>query len=115
MLTRYKRSYEKIAMGLLSFMPGERDVKQLKKTMELYNERPDWQLFLWKAGDDYIGAIGIHIEDDENFTVQHISVIPSYRGEGIGHRMVERVEQLMNGRRLKPTEETKPFLMKCRV
>lgn len=115
MLTRYKRSNEKIAMGLLSFMPNERSVKQLKKTMELYNERPDWQLFLWKAGDDYIGAIGIHVEDDENFIVQHISVIPSFRGEGIGHSMVEGVERLMPGRRARPSEETKPFMMKCRV
>lgn len=115
MLTRYKRSCEKIAMGLLSFMPKERNVKQLKKTMELYNEHPDWQLFLWKADEDYIGAIGIHIEDDESFTVQHISVIPSYRGEGIGHKMVERAERQMAGRRAKPSKETKNFLMKCRV
>lgn len=115
MLTRYKRAHEKIAMGLLSFMPKERNVKKLKKTMELYNERPDWQLFLWKAGDDYVGVIGIHIEDDEIFTVQHISVIPSYRGEGIGQKMVARVERLMGNRRAKPTEETKPFMIKCRV
>ncbi|WP_394121242.1 GNAT family N-acetyltransferase [Planococcus donghaensis] len=115
MLSRYKRPHEKIAMGLLSFMPKERNVKQLKKTMELYNERPDWQLFLWKADDDYVGAIGIHIEDDDSFTVQHISVIPSFRGEGIGHRMVERVERQMAGRKAKATEETKPFVMRCRV
>ncbi|WP_298831236.1 GNAT family N-acetyltransferase [uncultured Planococcus sp.] len=115
MLSRYKRPHEKIAMGLLSFMPKERNVKQLKKTMELYNERPDWQLFLWKADDDYVGAIGIHIEDDDSFTVQHISVIPSFRGEGIGHRMVERVERQMAGRKAKAAEETKPFVMRCRV
>lgn len=115
MLTRYKRPNEKIAMGLLSFMPRERDVKQLKKTMELYNEHIDWQLFLWRAGDSYVGAIGIHIEDAESFTVQHISVIPSFRREGIGHLMVARVEKLMTGRRALPTEETNAFMMKCKV
>lgn len=115
MLTRYKQSHEKIAMGLVSFMPRERHVKQLKKTMELYNENADWQLFLWKAGDSYVGAIGIHIEDNESFTVQHISVIPSFRGEGIGHKMVERVEKLMGNRRAQPSEETKAFMMKCKV
>lgn len=36
MLIRYKRSFEKIAMGLLSFMPGEKDVKQLQQTMKSY-------------------------------------------------------------------------------
>lgn len=28
MLIRYKKSFEKIAMGLLSFMPNEKDLKQ---------------------------------------------------------------------------------------
>ncbi|WP_142828527.1 GNAT family N-acetyltransferase [Planococcus soli] len=115
MLTRYKRPNEKIAMGLLSFMPKERDFKHLKKTMELYNEHADWRLFLWKSGDSYVGAIGIHIEDAENFTVQHITVIPSFRGEGIGHMMVARVEKLMDNRKALATEETKPFMMKCKV
>ena len=115
MLNRYKQAHQKIAMGLLSFMPKERNVKQLRKTMELYHEHPDWQLFLWKEEDDYVGAIGIHIEDEESFTVQHISVIPSYRGEGIGRKMSARVEKIMGNRRAKPIEETKAFLMKCRV
>ncbi|HWO97501.1 MAG TPA: N-acetyltransferase, partial [Bacillus sp. (in: firmicutes)] len=33
MLIRYKKNYEKIAMGLLSFMPTEKDLKALQKTM----------------------------------------------------------------------------------
>ncbi|ANU21955.1 GNAT family N-acetyltransferase [Planococcus donghaensis] len=115
MLTRYKRSHEKVAMGLLAFMPEERNVKQLRKTMELYNDHPDWQLFFWKANDYYVGIIGVHIEDDEFFTVQHITVIPSFRGEGIGHKMVESVEKLMGNRKPRPSEATKAFLMKCRV
>ncbi|ANU14483.1 RibT protein [Planococcus halocryophilus Or1] len=115
MLTRYKRSHEKVAMGLLAFMPEERNVKQLRKTMELYNERPDWQLFFWKANDYYVGIIGVHIEDDEFFTVQHVTVIPSFRGEGIGHKMVTSVEKLMENRKARPSVATKAFMMKCRV
>lgn len=115
MLNRYKRSHEKTAMGLLAYMPKERNVKQLKKTMDLYNERPDWQLFLWKAECGYIGAIGIHMEDDKSFTVQHISVIPSFRGEGIGQKMVTRVERALGSRSARPCAETKAFMMKCRV
>jgi len=29
MLIRYKKSFEKIAMGLLSFMPEEKDLKKI--------------------------------------------------------------------------------------
>ena len=31
MLIKYKKAYEKFAMGLLSFMPDERDIKKLNK------------------------------------------------------------------------------------
>ena len=35
MLIRYKKNLEKIAMGLLSFMPDEKkDVKKLQQTIE---------------------------------------------------------------------------------
>ena len=29
MLLRYKKTYEKIAMGLLSYMPGDKTVKEI--------------------------------------------------------------------------------------
>ncbi len=34
MLVRYKKAYEKIAMGLLSFMPNEKELKKLQQTMK---------------------------------------------------------------------------------
>src|SRR5690625_4997020 len=94
MLIRYKKSQEKIAMGLLSFMPVEKDVKLLQKTMKEYETNPDWHLYLWKEDDDIVGAIGLKIPDDLNVIVQHISVNPSYRNIGIGKKMVSRIREL---------------------
>lgn len=37
-LTKYKKAQKKIAMGLLSFMPGEHNLKQLQKTMQTYEK-----------------------------------------------------------------------------
>ncbi|MBO1915326.1 N-acetyltransferase, partial [Microvirga sp. 3-52] len=48
MLIRYKKTYEKIAMGLLSYMPGEHSVKELQETIQMYETEDDWQLYLWK-------------------------------------------------------------------
>ena len=112
MLTKYKKSIEKIAMGLLSFMPGERELKALQQTMQNYERNPDWQLYLWKQGDDFVGLIGIEI-DEHTFTVHHAAVNPSFRNEGIGHEMVEKVQQLQEPRAMRATEETKDFLAKC--
>ena len=36
MLIRYKKIYEKIAMGLLSYMPGDHSVKALQETIQKY-------------------------------------------------------------------------------
>lgn len=95
MLIRYKQNQEKIAMGLLSFMPIEKDdVRHLQQTMKQYTDEENWHLYLWKEADDIVGAIGFKIEDELNVVIQHISVNPSYRNLGIGKRMIAAVKDL---------------------
>lgn len=93
MLIRYKKHLEKIAMGLLSFMPEEKNVKTLQQTIKEYENNPSWHLYLWRE-EDVLGAIGIRIENDINAVVQHISVNPSFRDLGIGMKMVSEVKEL---------------------
>ncbi len=112
MLIRYKKAFEKIAMGLLSFMPNEKDLKKLQQTMKQYEEGENWQLYLWKAEDDIIGLIGAVIEDD-TIEIQHICVTPSHRHEGIGKSMVKALKQLHTDKKLCPNEETSAFFDKC--
>ncbi|MGI2328250.1 GNAT family N-acetyltransferase [Planococcus sp. YIM B11945] len=113
MLVRYKKSCEKIAMGLLSLMPQQKNVKALRKTIVLYGENPSWQLYLLKVEEDYVGLIGIEVEE-QFFTVHHISVLPSFRGEGLGHVIVEKIQKQMQGREMQGTTETRAFLNKCK-
>lgn len=92
MLIRYKKDFEKIAMGLLSFMPEEKsDVKKLQQTMKEYEENPNWHLYLWRD-EDILGAIGIRIEDDVHLIIQHVTVNPSHRSIGIGKKMIESIK-----------------------
>lgn len=93
MLIRYKKNSEKIAMGLLSFMQQEKDVKKLQQTIKEYETNPEWHLFLWRE-DDVLGAIGVRIEDDLNAVIQHISVNPSHRNSGIGKKMINEVHRM---------------------
>ncbi|GGL46783.1 GNAT family N-acetyltransferase [Sporolactobacillus putidus] len=88
MLIRYKKSYEKIAMGLLSFVPSEKEIKVLLQTIRKYEEDEKWQLFLWKNGDDIIGVVGIHFKNDHEAEIEHISVNPSYRAQGVGRAII---------------------------
>ena len=92
MLIRYKKDLQKIAMGLLSFMPEEKDVKVLQQTIKEYRTNPNWHLYLWREDDDILGAIGVRIEEHEAI-IQHISVNPSHRNLGIGQRMIEAIQK----------------------
>ncbi|WP_430785462.1 GNAT family N-acetyltransferase [Virgibacillus flavescens] len=113
MLIRFKKNFEKIAMGLLSFMPEEKEVKKLQQTIKEYESNPDWHLYLWKE-EDVIGAIGVRIEDDINAVIQHISVSPSHRNTGIGKKMVNEVNNVYQNKYAVCADElTQDFYTKC--
>lgn len=115
MLIRYKQNQEKIAMGLLSFMPTEKDdVRMLQQTMRNYMEHANWHLYLWKEEDDIVGAIGFKIEDELSVVVQHISVNPSYRNMGIGRKMIDAVKEMYGEKYdICSNELTNDFFHKC--
>ena len=112
MLIRYKKNYEKIAMGLLSFMPSEKDLKRLQNTIKLYEEDENWHLYLYKE-EDIIGAIGVKIKDHVA-ELRHITVNPSYRGQGKGKAMIKALsEQLGDKYEIRANEYTQDFFEKC--
>lgn len=111
-IVKYKKSYEKIAMGLLSFMITEPKPKKLQEIVQVYEENQDWQLYLWKKNDDFVGIIGIEVSG-QTFSVRHIAVDSSFRNERIGSLMVENVQQLHEPLAMCSTIDTRNFLTKC--
>ncbi len=115
MLIRYKKTFEKIAMGLMSFMPAEKDLKKLQQTMKEYETEENRQLFLWKE-EDIIGLVGVLYHHDTNsLEIQHISVNPSHRFQGIGKRMVKALKELYADKEITANENTSPFIGKCDI
>lgn len=104
MLVKYKKTCEKIAMGLLGLMPNERKVKKLQTLIQVYEEKPEKQLYLWKEDEDYIGLLGVEMETDQ-VVIRHIAVTPSHRGEGLGHEMIEHIGHLVEPREVELTPE----------
>ncbi|MEK5231307.1 GNAT family N-acetyltransferase [Lysinibacillus sp. FSL K6-0232] len=113
MLIRYKKALEKIAMGLLSFMPNEKDVKKLTETIHSYENDDHWVLYLWKKDEEYIGIVGLVTDEENNATIQHVSVVPSYRGEGVAKEMLQEVAELGRYKSVRATDETRTFVQKC--
>ncbi|QFF98665.1 N-acetyltransferase [Psychrobacillus glaciei] len=114
MLLRYKKAFEKISMGLLSFMPQEKDVKKLLETIHQYETDPNWHLFLWKREEDLVGIVGVRMQDS-NGIIQHISVNPSHRGEGIGKEMIQNLPSILHTTSIQPSDDTKSFFEKCQM
>jgi Acetyltransferase (GNAT) family. len=113
MLIRYKKIFEKIAMGLLSFMPNEKDLKKLQQTIKKYETDEDWNLFLWKMDEDIIGLIGVVQVEPSVLEVRHISVNPSYRGQGIGKKMVQSLKEMFPQMKIIPAEPIAEFYRRC--
>lgn len=113
MLIRYKKTFEKIAMGLLSFMPNEKDIKKLQQTIKQYESDENWRLFLWKEDEDIIGLLGGIWIDESTIIIHHISVNPSHRSQGIGKNMVKALKELYPNKHITANEETKDFFHKC--
>src|SRR5699024_9321504 len=115
MLIRYKKNQEKIAMGLLSFMPEEKDVKFLQHTMNEYETNPNWHLYLWKEDEDVVGAIGLLIKDELNVIIQHILVNSSYSNLGISQKMIKEIFKMYGERYdICADELTQDFFEKCK-
>ena len=112
MLIRYKKSFEKIAMGLLSFMPDEKDIKKLQQSMKSYETDESKQLFLWKEDEDLIGLIGVEVHGNTVMLVD-VSVNPSHRGQGVGRKMVTSVKEFYPDFEFDARKETASFLAKC--
>lgn len=113
MLIRYKKAFEKIAMGLLSFMPNEKDIKKLTETIQSYETDDNWILYLCKKNDEYVGLVGLLLDNNNTATIQHVSVVPSYRGEGVATEMVQAVIELGQYENVLATDETREFVQKC--
>jgi riboflavin biosynthesis RibT protein len=114
MLIRYKKTFEKIAMGLLSFMPSEKDLKKLQHTMKDYETDENLQLYLWKEEEDIIGLLGVQNHNDSNsLEILHISVNPSYRFQGTGKKMVKALQEMYVDKVVTANENTAAFLEKC--
>ncbi|RSL32044.1 N-acetyltransferase [Salibacterium salarium] len=112
MFIKFKSAYKKIAMGLLSYMPEEKEVKKLQETMNTYENEDQWQLYLWKEKEDIIGVMGLYFFEEGSAKLKHICVNPSYRDEGIGRKMVLTMQERLDGE-LIGCEETTDFLGTC--
>ncbi|MDE1549377.1 N-acetyltransferase [Jeotgalibaca caeni] len=113
MLISYNQNYEKIAMGLLSYIADLKSMERLQVEMDSYNHEENKKLYLWRdqETDNIVGIVGVEY-DESMVLIRHLSVSPSFRNEGMIYKILDRLqslypEQVMNG-----TLETALFVSK---
>lgn len=84
MLVPYTGRYEKIVMGLLSYIPEFKEFSELTEEMDKINQQ-ERKIYLWKEADsdNIIGLVGFDQHDDtDTLVVRYLSINPSFREEG---------------------------------
>lgn len=115
MLISFNQSYEKIAMGLLSYVPDLKSMNYLQSEMESYLENDDKKLFLWRdeQTENIVGIAGIDLDKANSvLLVRHIAVNPSFRNEGIVYKMLNKIQALYPDSAINGTLDTVPFISK---
>ena len=113
MLISYNQNYEKIAMGLLSYIADFKSVDRLQDEMESYIHSEDKRLFLWKdtETDNIVGVIGLEY-NDVVVLVRHVAINPSFRNEGISYRVLNKLQSYFPDHAINGTLETAPLIAK---
>ncbi|GAF39117.1 RibT protein [Agrilactobacillus composti DSM 18527 = JCM 14202] len=112
MLVKYKSSYEKIAMGLLSFIPDLKDLNTLTNEIALYQDDNNHELYLWKNNsDDFSGVVGIEVAD-KYIVVRWISLMPSDRGEGNSFLILDQLRKLYPQQKMMGSLDTTKLVAK---
>lgn len=113
MLLDYKNDYEKITMGLLSFVPDLKEVTRLQSEMEWYQQEENRKLYLWRGEEtkDLIAVVGIEIGEDL-ILLRHIAINPSFRNEGISYKIFEALDNQFSQKKIIGTLETAPLVVK---
>jgi len=95
MLVPYIGRYEKIVMGLLSYIPEFKEFSELKEEMDKINQQ-ERKIFLWKEAnsDNIIGLVGFDQHDDtDTLVVRYLSINPSFREEGLTYDLLTALKK----------------------
>lgn len=107
MLIPYSEDYEKITMGLLSYIPHLKEPERLGEEIGLYDADSSRTIYLWQNAEtsNLIAVVGI--EEEEDFILlRHIAIDPSFRNEGLIYVILDSLVEKVDGKSIVGTLET---------
>lgn len=107
MLIPYNEDYEKITMGLLSYIPYLKEPARLAEELSLYEADSSRAIYLWKNAEtsNLIAVVGIE-QEEELILLRHIAIDPSFRNEGLVYVILDNLSDKVDGKSIVGTLET---------
>ncbi|GEL88782.1 hypothetical protein [Pediococcus parvulus] len=110
MLVKYRESFQKIVMGLLSFIPGLKDIDRINHELEWYATNDDRNLYLQKnESGDFIGLVGVE-KQDHYLMIHHLAFIPQQQTEANESDIFDSLANYYPDLQMMGTIETTPAL-----
>ncbi|CAH0416080.1 N-acetyltransferase [Periweissella fabaria] len=92
MLVKYRLDYKKIALGLLSYIPGLRNLQHLEAEFAWYAASPNRELLLWRDSDGHFTAI-VGVEHVYGvLLLRHISITPALRDSDLMFNVLDALQ-----------------------
>lgn len=102
MLVRYRPDYKKIVLGLLSYVPGLRNMQHLEAEFAWYDATPKRELLfatpkrellLWRDADGHFTAI-VGVEHVYGvLLLRHISITPAFRNGDLLFSVLDALQE----------------------
>ncbi|KIS03026.1 hypothetical protein [Paucilactobacillus wasatchensis] len=110
MLIQYRNDYEKIAMGLLSFIPELKDLNHLKMEMKWFTQSDQRSMYLWRnEAEHFIGIVCLEV--GVNFVlVRRLSFTPTERTGRNIFGLLTSIHHLYPDKKLLGTMATQPVI-----
>lgn len=110
MLTKYRKDYQKIVMGILSFVPQLHDLERVRAEMQ-WAISSGQQIFLWQSEhEDHYTGVAIVEEGDNYVLIRWLSFTPSERSGRNVYDMLTAIAQHFPRKRVMGTLATQPLI-----
>ena len=92
MLIQYKKDYEKIAMGLLSYLSDFKNIENLKEEITLNQDENDFILYLYRnSQNNMVGVIGTQVSN-QFVIIRYLSLAPGFREISNERKIVDELK-----------------------
>lgn len=94
MLSKYKKEFEKVVMGYLSYLPDFKNLTNLKEEMQLYNDlNNQFEVLLFRSNNQHIRGIISLQEGPKCLVIRYVSLDPGFRNNHTRQEMMTELKQ----------------------